>query len=174
MAQELNLAAPWDDEGGQGGLYRRAPAKAQFHAYLQWLADKQLAACQQLATSLGMGLGLMRDLAVGANGSGSEVSSHLDLFCREAAVGAPPDPLAEQGQNWGLPPMDPASLRLSRFSHFITLLRTNMAHCGALRIDHAMSLLRLWWCPPGTTADHGAYVYYPFMNSWRCSSWRAI
>lgn len=162
VAQELNLAAPWDDEEAKAAFIAEHRQKAQFHAYLQWLADKQLAACQQLATSLGMGLGLMRDLAVGANGSGSEVSSHLDLFCREAAVGAPPDPLAEQGQNWGLPPMDPASLRLSRFSHFITLLRTNMAHCGALRIDHAMSLLRLWWCPPGTTADHGAYVYYPF------------
>lgn len=162
VAQELNLAAPWDDEEAKAAFIAEHRQKAQFHAYLQWLADKQLAACQQLATSLSMGLGLMRDLAVGANGSGSEVSSHLDLFCREAAVGAPPDPLAEQGQNWGLPPMDPASLRLSRFSHFITLLRTNMAHCGALRIDHAMSLLRLWWCPPGTTADHGAYVYYPF------------
>lgn len=162
VAQELGLPVPWEDEAAKSAFIAEHRAKAQFHAYLQWLADKQLAACQQLAESLGMGIGLMRDLAVGANGSGSEVSSHLDLFCREAAVGAPPDPLAEQGQNWGLPPMDPASLRLSRFSHFITLLRTNMAHCGALRIDHAMSLLRLWWCPPGTTADHGAYVYYPF------------
>ncbi len=162
VAQELSLPVPWDDEAAKSAFIAEHRSKAQFHAYLQWLADKQLAACQQLAESLDMGIGLMRDLAVGANGSGSEVSSHLDLFCREAAVGAPPDPLAEQGQNWGLPPMDPASLRLTRFSHFITLLRTNMAHCGALRIDHAMSLLRLWWCPPGTTADHGAYVYYPF------------
>lgn len=162
VGQELGLVIPWEDATAKADFIAEHRSKAQFHAYLQWLADKQLAACQSLAESLGMGLGLMRDLAVGANGSGAEVSSHLDLFCREAAVGAPPDPLAEQGQNWGLPPMDPASLRLSRFSHFITLLRTNMAHCGALRIDHAMSLLRLWWCPPGTTADHGAYVYYPF------------
>jgi 4-alpha-glucanotransferase len=134
----------------------------QFHAYLQWLAQEQLARCQRLAKKLGMDIGLMRDLAVGANGGGAEVTSRLDLFCREASVGAPPDPLAEQGQNWGLPPMDPARLRLSQFAHFIDLLRRNMADCGALRIDHAMSLLRLWWCPPGKTADHGAYVYYPF------------
>jgi 4-alpha-glucanotransferase len=162
VAQELGVPVPWDDENAKSDFIAEHRHAVQFHAYLQWLADKQLATCQELAKSLGMELGLMRDLAVGANGSGSEVSSHLDLFCRDAAVGAPPDPLAEQGQNWGLPPMDPASLRLSRFAHFITLLRTNMAHCGALRIDHAMSLLRLWWCPPGTTADHGGYVYYPF------------
>lgn len=77
-------------------------------------------------------------------------------------MGAPPDPLAEKGQNWGLPPMDPATLRATGFSHFINLLRANMAHCGALRIDHAMGLMRLWWCPPGQTADFGAYIHYPF------------
>lgn len=36
-----------------------------------------------------------------------------------------------------------------------------MRDCGALRIDHVMSLLRLWWVPAGETADKGAYVAYP-------------
>lgn len=133
-----------------------------FHAYLQWLANEQLEACQRHAVHSGMRIGLMRDLAVGADGGGAEVVTNLDLFCRSAAVGAPPDPLAIKGQNWGLPPIDPATLRKSNFSHFINLLRTNMAHCGSLRMDHAMSLMRLWWCPPGHTADYGAYVHYPF------------
>lgn len=136
--------------------------RMRFHAYLQWLANEQLDACQELAKAVGMRIGLMRDLAVGADGGGAEVSTNLSLFCRSAAVGAPPDPLAIKGQNWGLPPMDPATLRKTKFEHFINLLRTNMSHCGALRIDHAMSLMRLWWCPPGHTADYGAYVYYPF------------
>ncbi len=133
-----------------------------FYAYLQWLAQSQLEECQQLAKELGMNIGLMRDLAVGADGGGAEVTSNGNLFCKAAAVGAPPDPLAEKGQNWGLPPIDPAKLRQTGFKHFINLLRTNMSHCGALRIDHAMGLMRLWWCPPGHTADFGAYVYYPF------------
>ncbi|MBC6903884.1 4-alpha-glucanotransferase [Saccharophagus sp. K07] len=140
----------------------RYAEQIQFHAYLQWLADAQLEACQRLAHDKGMKVGLMRDLAVGADGGGAEVTTNLHLFCRSAAVGAPPDPLAEKGQNWGLPPMDPATLRATGFAHFINLLRTNMAHCGALRIDHAMALMRLWWCPPGQTADYGAYIYYPF------------
>lgn len=140
----------------------RYAERIQFHAYLQWLADVQLESCQRLAHERGMKVGLMRDLAVGADGGGAEVATNLHLFCRSAAVGAPPDPLAEKGQNWGLPPMDPATLRTTGFAHFINLLRTNMAHCGALRIDHAMALMRLWWCPPGQTADFGAYVYYPF------------
>ncbi|MGT4692787.1 4-alpha-glucanotransferase, partial [Klebsiella pneumoniae] len=41
------------------------------------------------------------------------------------------------------------------------LLRANMQNCGALRIDHVMSMLRLWWIPYGETADQGAYVHYP-------------
>lgn len=140
----------------------RYQEQMRFHAYLQWMANEQLEACQRHAKQLGMRIGLMRDLAVGADGGGGEVSTNRNLFCRSAAVGAPPDQLAIQGQNWGLPPMDPAALRQSGFEHFITLLRTNMAHCGALRMDHAMSLMRLWWCPPGHTADYGAYVHYPF------------
>ncbi|MCR6652376.1 MAG: 4-alpha-glucanotransferase [Cellvibrionaceae bacterium] len=150
-----------DDAAKQDAANRYAE-RVQFHAYLQWLADHQLELCQRHARDKGMKLGLMRDLAVGADGGGAEVTTNLDLFCRSAAVGAPPDPLAEKGQNWGLPPMDPAALRASGFAHFINLLRANMAHCGALRIDHAMALMRLWWCPPGQTADFGAYIYYPF------------
>ena len=47
------------------------------------------------------------------------------------------------------------------YQPFIDLLRSNMIHCGALRIDHVMALLRLWWIPAGETADNGAYVQYP-------------
>lgn len=133
-----------------------------FHCYLQWLAFGQLAVCQRTAMDCGMAVGLIRDLAVGADGGGAEVTANESLFCRDSAVGAPPDPFAATGQNWGLPPVSPAELRASGFKHYIELLRKNMQHCGALRIDHAMSIMRLWWCPPETTADHGAYVYYPF------------
>lgn len=133
-----------------------------FHLYLQWKAFEQLMTCQALTQELGMAVGLIRDLAVGADPLGAEVVSNGDLFCQKASIGAPPDPLAGQGQNWGLPPMDPAELRQTGFKHYIDLLRSNMSACGALRIDHAMSLQRLWWCPPNKTADHGAYVYYPF------------
>lgn len=133
-----------------------------FYCYLQWLAEIQLTECQQVSKACGMSVGLVRDLAVGADGGGSEVESKDDLFCRLSSIGAPPDPLAQTGQNWGMPPIIPSKLRESGYEHFIDLLRANMTHCGALRIDHAMSLMRLWWCPPGETADHGVYVYYPF------------
>jgi 4-alpha-glucanotransferase len=39
-----------------------------------------------------------------------------------------------------------------------------MRHAGILRIDHAMSLFRLYWVPEGMTAKDGGYVRYPFAD----------
>ncbi len=136
-------------------------ADPRFSLYLQWLAEGQLEACQQLARARGMAVGLVRDLAVGGDGSGAEVHGNAALFCEQASIGAPPDPLAPQGQNWGLPPLHPQGLEDTGYAHFIGLLRANMAHCGALRIDHVMALMRLWWCPRHPGRGIGAYVHYP-------------
>lgn len=140
---------------------------SEFYCYLQFVAEEQLAACQQLATQQGMAIGLVRDLAVGAVGAGVEVAQAPEQFCTRASIGAPPDPFAPQGQNWGLTPLDPIGLKQHNFKHFIQLLRSNMRHCGALRIDHFMGLFRLWWWPIAQSlADGeqpgGAYIYYPF------------
>lgn len=132
-----------------------------FHLYLQWLTEQQLAACQQLALDSGMAIGLVRDLAVGGTASSAEVLLNPGLFRTEASIGAPPDQFAPQGQNWGLPPIDPQALQRTRFRHFIELLNDNMSFCGALRIDHVMALMRLWWCPGTDHTGKGAYVFYP-------------
>lgn len=132
----------------------------QFYCYLQWIAESQLQACQDEALALGMSIGLIRDLAVGSARDGTEVAEHAGLFCIAASIGAPPDPLAPQGQNWGLPPMSPRVLKELGYRPFSELLRSNMSHCGALRIDHVMALMRLWWCPY-QDSGHGAYVSYP-------------
>jgi len=138
-----------------------APANnAQFHQYLQWQANAQLQRCQAAALNAGMTVGLVGDLAIGAIRDGAEVASNRALFNREASIGAPPDPLAAQGQNWNLPAVNPIELRAQGYQHFVSLLRSNMACYGALRIDHVLGLLRLWWCLPGLR-DGGAYVYYP-------------
>ncbi|PIW59501.1 4-alpha-glucanotransferase [Shewanella sp. CG12_big_fil_rev_8_21_14_0_65_47_15] len=132
-----------------------------FYLYLQFVAETQLQLCQLRAKEAGMGIGLIRDLAVGAALQGVEVQANSEQFCLNASIGAPPDPFAPQGQNWGLTPLDPVKLKQHDYRHFIELIRANMENCGALRIDHVMGLLRLWWWPLEKQLGGGAYVYYP-------------
>lgn len=133
----------------------------RFHTWLQWQASLQLTACQNLCRELGMRIGLVQDLAVGSIAEGCEVQTSLDSYCLAARIGAPPDCFNPEGQNWGLPPLRPEALAADGGRFFRRLLRANMRGCGALRIDHVMSLMRLWWClDDGSNAD-GAYVHYP-------------
>lgn len=132
-----------------------------FYLWLQWLAYSQFAACWEISRGYEMPIGLYRDLAVGVAEGGAETWCDRELYCLKASVGAPPDILGPLGQNWGLPPMDPHIITARAYEPFIELLRANMQNCGALRIDHVMSMLRLWWIPYGETADQGAYVHYP-------------
>lgn len=133
----------------------------EFYTWLQFCADQQLADCDAVCKSQNMTIGMYRDLAVGVTGGGAETWHDKNLYCLNASVGAPPDILGPQGQNWGLTPMNPHILKRQAYRPFIELIRANMKHCGALRIDHIMSLLRLWWVPKGDSAVNGAYVRYP-------------
>ncbi|WP_342323238.1 4-alpha-glucanotransferase [Kosakonia sp. BYX6] len=135
--------------------------EVDFYLWLQWLAYTQFAECWETSQGYAMPIGLYRDLAVGVAEGGAETWCDRELYCLKASVGAPPDILGPLGQNWGLPPMDPHVMRARAYAPFVDLLRANMKSCGALRIDHVMSMLRLWWIPYGETADHGAYVQYP-------------
>ncbi len=108
----------------------------------------------------GLAIGLYLDLAVSVDRAGSDTWSHAHTYAPDASVGAPPDDFNRQGQNWGLPPLRPDHLRASGYRVFIDTLRANMRHAGALRIDHVMGLMRLFWIPPARGARDGAYVHY--------------
>ncbi len=133
-----------------------------FYLYLQWVAHEQLGAAQALARELRMPIGLYGDYAVGTHPSGSETWSDQRGYRLGAEIGAPPDPLALRGQGWGLPPPDPVVMESRQLDGFVHLLRNNMRYYGALRLDHVMSLFRLWWVAAGRSPADGAYVHYPF------------
>jgi (1->4)-alpha-D-glucan 1-alpha-D-glucosylmutase len=144
-------------------LFRREFAeRIGFQAWLQWLADVQLANAADAARAAGMAIGLYRDLAVGADSAGSEIWGHPERFAPTLSVGAPPDPLGPQGQKWGLPPLNPLALERQSLAAFRDLVRANMRHAGAIRIDHAFQLNRLFLIPGDAPASQGAYVGYPF------------
>ncbi|WP_010180347.1 4-alpha-glucanotransferase [Glaciecola sp. HTCC2999] len=135
--------------------------EVRFYGFLQYLAAEQFEAASAQANARNMIIGLYRDLAVGVSEGSAEIWGAKDLYVTDASVGAPPDILGPLGQNWGLPPMDPEQLYQQGYQPIIDLFSSNMQHSGALRIDHAMALLRLWWVTKGDHADKGGYVYYP-------------
>ena len=135
--------------------------RVKFFLWLQWQAALQLEQANQVAEQNKMSIGLYRDLAVGVSEGSAEIWGNKELYCTKASIGAPPDILGPLGQNWGLPPMDPEKLYEQQYQPIIELFDANMRATGALRIDHVMALLRLWWVAKGDDAKEGGYVYYP-------------
>jgi (1->4)-alpha-D-glucan 1-alpha-D-glucosylmutase len=135
--------------------------QVDYFAWLQWQADLQREAVAEQARASGLAIGLYSDLAVSIDRGGAEAWANQSLYATAASVGAPPDVFNVRGQDWGLPPMIPARLRDAGYGPFIATLRANMRSAGALRIDHVMGLLRLYWVPSGATPANGAYVHYP-------------
>jgi 4-alpha-glucanotransferase len=135
--------------------------RVKFFLWLQWHASLQLEQVNLVAQKNDMLIGLYRDLAVGVSEGSAEIWGNKELYCTDASVGAPPDILGPLGQTWGLPPMDPEKLYEQQYQPIIELFDANMRATGALRIDHVMALLRLWWVVKGDSAKEGGYVYYP-------------
>ncbi|WP_430910239.1 malto-oligosyltrehalose synthase [Methylobacterium sp. sgz302541] len=167
-AQGAHWLGDWPEEYRRAGTQAVARFAAEqdeavsYHAWLQFLADRQLEEASELALAGGMRLGLYRDLAVGADRGGSEVWSHPERFANRVSIGAPPDLLAPKGQDWGLPAFDPLAMERDGLAAFRALVRANMRHAGAIRIDHAFQLARLFLIPLSGSARDGAYVAMPF------------
>lgn len=131
-----------------------------FYKFLQWHAHEQLGAVTQNTESASQ-LGLYLDLALGSERTGADVWAKKELYAQDVDVGAPPDDYNSLGQNWGFPPLIPHQLQLTGYKAFREVLQANMQFAGAIRIDHAMSLSRLFWMPSGADARAGTYIRYP-------------
>ena len=129
-------------------------SRIHFHEWLQWLLDGQLARCAEP-------LAIMQDLPVGVDPEGADAWVWQDVLAERVTFGAPPDPFAAGGQDWGLPPFIPHQLRSAGYEPFIQTIRAALRHAGALRVDHVMGLFRLFWIPQGAPASEGTYVRYP-------------
>ena len=58
----------------------------------------------------------------------------------------------------GIGPGDRVAILLPNVPAFVE------AYYGALRLDHVMSLFRLWWVAAGCSPIEGAYVHYPLQQ----------
>lgn len=134
--------------------------RIEFYSWLQWVAREQGRAVQEAATSAGMRIGVMHDLAVGVHPSGADAWALDRSLARGVTVGAPPDAFNQLGQNWSQPPLRPDQLERTGYAPLRDMLRAAFVGAGALRIDHILGFFRLWWIPEGAGADRGTYVAY--------------
>ncbi|MBS4729728.1 4-alpha-glucanotransferase [Mycobacterium sp. SM1] len=145
---------------GVADFVAKHPDAVDFHRWLQWLLDEQLAAAQSGAVRAGMALGIMHDLAVGVHPNGADAWALQDVLAPGVTAGAPPDEFNQLGQDWSQPPWRPDRLAEAEYQPFRALIRAMMRHGGAVRIDHIIGLFRLWWIPDGVSPPQGTYVRY--------------
>lgn len=136
--------------------------EVSYHAFGQWLMARGLERAQVAARSAGMRIGLISDLAVGTDGGGSQAWSRQAELLAALSVGAPPDVMNRDGQNWGISAFSPWGLQQNGFRAYIEMLRANLAHAGGMRIDHVLGLKRLWVMPSGADPKRGVYLNFPF------------
>ncbi len=141
------------DAPGTQNIAAAHPRRVEFHQWMQWLLDRQLAAISELP--------VMQDLPIGFSGRGFDAWSWQEELADGVTVGAPPDLYNTQGQNWGFPPWVPHRLQASNYEPFIQTIRAMMRHAGGLRFDHILGLFRLFWIPQGRSPVEGVYVKYP-------------
>jgi 4-alpha-glucanotransferase len=149
----------------------KARSRKRYHAWLQWLCERQLAAASEDA-----GTGIICDLAVGVNGAGADAWFWQDTFAQGMRAGAPPDEFNTSGQDWGLLPWDPWKLRAASYEPYIEMLRAALRPARGLRVDHVMGLFRLFWVPAGCEPSQGTYVRYiwpDMVGLLRLEAWRA-
>jgi 4-alpha-glucanotransferase len=148
------------DAAGVAGFVERNPDAVDFHRWLQWQLDEQLASAQSQAVRAGMSLGTMHDLAVGVHPNGADAWALQDVLALGVTAGAPPDEFNQLGQDWSQPPLRPDRLDEQEYRPFRALIRAVLRHAGGVRIDHIIGLFRLWWIPRGAAPTQGTYVRY--------------
>ncbi len=132
----------------------------EFFKFLQFEADRQLKNAFETAKSNGLKIGFYRDLPVGVGKDSEELWTNKEVFIEQAGAGAPPDAFFTTGQKWCLGAFNPIELKKQEYKPFRDILRANMRYAGAIRIDHVMSLMRLYVIPDDKEA--GTYIMYNF------------
>ncbi|MCK8463381.1 4-alpha-glucanotransferase [Aliiroseovarius sp. S1339] len=135
------------------------PERMQFHMWMQWVADHQLQDTQRRAKAAGLSLGLYLDLAVGPRRSGAESWCERASIAQDVSIGAPPDHLSPEGQNWDLSAFAPSKLQRANYRPFRRILAQTMRHAGVVRIDHVLGLNRSFLIPDNGCP--GGYIRQP-------------
>jgi 4-alpha-glucanotransferase len=95
----------------------------------------------------GQGLILKGDLAIGVSGHSADVWQQPALFHTDMQAGAPPDPFAAKGQNWGFPTYNWPRMKQDGYDWWKRRFEQMSCYFDAFRVDHILGFFRIWSIP---------------------------
>ncbi|HEX5369857.1 MAG TPA: 4-alpha-glucanotransferase, partial [Dehalococcoidia bacterium] len=155
------LGPSWRDWPEEPRLGRLSPGDfdidtSNYYAFAQWRLDAQMTGLSRRSYAADVRLYL--DLPVGVHSDGYDAWRYRDLFVPGVSVGAPPDLLALDGQNWGFEPLNPVQQRASGYEYMRAYLAHHLSVASMLRVDHAIGLHRMFWIPRGASGRDGVFM----------------
>jgi 4-alpha-glucanotransferase len=119
--------------------------EVQFYCFIQFHLHSQLQAATAYAHAAG--IVLKGDIAIGVYRYGADVWQQPELFNLDKQAGAPPDPFADKGQNWGFPTYNWPRMAADGFAWWKRRFSQMQHYFDAFRIDHILGFFRIWSSP---------------------------
>jgi 4-alpha-glucanotransferase len=116
-----------------------------FYRFVQYHLHLQLQVAAEYAHS--RGIILKGDIAIGVFRHGADAWRSPELFHMDMQAGAPPDPFAAKGQNWGFPTYNWGRMKAAGFAWWKQRLAQMGHYFDAFRIDHILGFFRIWSIP---------------------------
>jgi 4-alpha-glucanotransferase len=114
-----------------------------FITWQQWQLDVQWR--QARAQAQALGVDLMGDLPFVVAEDSADVWKHSTLFRPNMRVGAPPDALCAEGQDWGLPLFDWKAMEQTGFAWMRERAERAGRLFGLFRVDHVIGMYRTYY-----------------------------
>lgn len=122
-----------------------ARSEMDFHRFIQFHLHVQLREAAAYLHS--HGIILKGDIAIGVAAHGADVWQQPELFHTNMQTGAPPDPFAAKGQNWGFPTYNWPKMIEDGFEWWKRRFAQMSHYFDAFRIDHILGFFRIWSIP---------------------------
>jgi 4-alpha-glucanotransferase len=123
----------------------RLSRRVLFHAWTQWVLDRQWQDARRQCRAAGVDLG--GDLPFMVASDSADVWARRRDFRLDARVGVPPDAFSATGQDWGLPVYRWELMAREDYPWIHERARRMAELYGAYRIDHVVGLYRTYYLP---------------------------
>jgi 4-alpha-glucanotransferase len=131
------------NQDSQSAVMKREDA--EFYLFLQFHLHQQLRDAVEYAHQ--HGVILKGDLPIGVYRYSADTWQAPFLYHMDVQAGAPPDPFAEKGQNWGFPTYNWPVMEKGSFWWWKMRFTQMGEYFDAFRIDHILGFFRIWSTP---------------------------